>query len=137
MKQSSITETVLESPVLSDVIECAEDRLKKEPGCFTLPELGGFSYPTFFTARLNYFATGEGQTIGILMGYVHSEESIRSIIVEHFGSYYASGADIWPKLHLPTDAEALVPAAIRKVIAEPGLVIGNFRYSSIYHLNQS
>ena len=136
MKKSSSKET-LESHGLSDVIECAEDRLKKEPSRFTLPELGGFSCPTFFTARFNYLATGEGQTIGILMGYAHSEESIRSKIVEQFGSYYASGADIWPKLHLPTDAEALIPAAIRKVIAEPSLVIGDFRYSCTYHLNQS
>lgn len=137
MKKSSGKRMPIETYALSDIIEGAEDRRKRELGYYTLPEVDGFSYPTFFTASFDYFATGEGQTIGVVMGYAQSEEAIKSTIAEHFGSYFASGADIWPKLHLPPDLEALIPAAIRKVIAEPSLVLGNFRYSSTYHLNQS
>ncbi len=102
-----------------------------------LSEVDGFTYPTFYTASFDYFATGEGVTIGIVMGYAQSADEIRAMVNEHFGAYYGAGAEVWSKLHLPPGRSALIPEAIRVVVSDPEMVIGNFFYASRYHLNQS
>jgi len=137
MKKSSKTAKTIEVDNLADVIKAVENRRKADLGFVSLPEVEGFDYPTFFTASFDYFATGEGMTVGIVMGYAHSAEKLTTLVNEHFGEYYAAGAEVWSKLHLPSDVAGLVPDAIRKVIADPAQVIGNFLYSSTYHLNQS
>lgn len=100
-------------------------------------EIDGFGYPTFYTASFDYFATGEGMTIGIVMGYAQSADQIRAMVNEHFGAYYGAGAEVWPKLQIPPGRSALVPEAVLRVVSDPEMVIGNFFYTSKYHLNQS
>lgn len=128
---------VEEARQLSDIIDAASRQRREDAGCVSLAEAEGFDYPTFFTCTFYYFATGEGQSIGIVMGYAHSAAQLRSVVIDEFGSYYASGAELWPRLHLAADVRSLIPDAIRAVIADPTQVIGNFHYSSRFHLNQS
>ena len=137
MKKSLVKAATVESYPLSDIIESTERRRQEEFGFVSLIEAGGFDYPTFFTATFDYFATGEGLTIGIVMGHAHSAARLTELVTENFGTYYASGAELWPRLQLPPNATSLVPDAIRAVIADPTQVIGNFFYASTYHLNQS
>ena len=120
------------SPVVKTSVDHPESEVSVYPS-----EIDGFSYPTFYTASFDYFATGEGMTIGIVMGYAQSADQIRSMVNEHFGSYYGAGAEVWPKLHIPPGRSALVPEAVLKVVSEPERVFGNFFYASKYHLNQS
>ncbi len=137
MKKTSRPSEPVEVAALSDVIKAAEDRRKADLGYVELTEVDGFDFPTFFTAVFDYYATGEGMTIGIVMGYAPRAEDLRARVNEHFGAYYAAGAEIWPKLHAPPRFERLIPDAIRGVISDPAQVIGNFFYVSTYHLNQS
>lgn len=132
------TQTTAESRPLSDLVEATARRRRDELAFVSLAETGGFDYPTFFTCTFDYFATGEGQTIGIVMGYAHSQEHLSRMVTDQFGTYYASGAEVWPRLHLPpSSARSLIPEAIRAVISDPSQVVGNFYYASTYHLNQS
>lgn len=137
MKKSLDKTATVESYPLSDIIESTGRQRREEFGFVSLIEAGGFDYPTFFTATFDYFATGEGLTIGIVMGHAHSAARLTELVTENFGTYYASGAELWPRLQLPPNATSLVPDAIRAVIADPTQVIGNFFYASTYHLNQS
>lgn len=137
MTNTSDKAEIEEAHPLSDIIDAAARRQREDAGCVSLAEAEGFDYPTFFTCTFNYFATGEGQSIGVVMGYAHSAEQLRGVVTDEFGSYYASGAELWPRLHLASDVRSLIPDAIRKVIADPAQVIGNFHYSSRFHLNQS
>lgn len=137
MTKTPMNGPTLESHALSDIIDATARSRRQDLGCVSLAEAEGFDYPTFFTCTFDYFATGEGQSIGILMGYAHSADQVNSMVTDHFGGYYASGAEIWPRLHLPPSVQSLIPEAIRAVIAEPARVIGNLYYMSTYHLNQS
>ena len=102
-----------------------------------LAKVGAFTYPTFFTASFDYFATGEGMTIGIVMGTAQNAEAVKSLVHEHFGTYYGAGAEVWPRLHLPPGRAGLVPEAVQRMISDPTQVIGSFFYASRYHLNHS
>lgn len=137
MTKPPLNGPTLESHPLSDIIDATARSRRQDLGCVSLAEAEGFDYPTFFTCTFDHFATGEGQSIGILMGYAHSAEQLIGMVTDHFGSYYAGGAEIWPRLHLPPSVQSLIPEAIQAVIAEPARVIGNFYYVSTYHLNQS
>lgn len=137
MKSSLDKAVTVDSSPLSDIVEATARRRKEDLGFVSLTEAGGFDYPTFFTASFDYFATGEGHTVGIVMGYAPSAAQLNELVVEHFGSYYASGAEVWPQLQLPPDAGSLVPDAIRAVISDPSQVFGHFYFASTYHLNQS
>lgn len=102
-----------------------------------LEEVESFRFPTFFTAVVDYFAIGEGRTIALIMGYAHSAAELRTVVLDHFNPYFAPGAGIWPNLGVAPEHESLVPEAVRKIIADPTKVIGNFHYASLWHLNQS
>ncbi len=137
MNNSPDKSSTAESYPLSDIVEATERRRRADFGFVSLTEAGEFDYPTFFTAVFDYFATGEGQTIGIVMGYAPSAARLSELVIENFGTYYASGAELWAQLKLPPGAKSLVPDAIRAVIDDPTQVIGNFYFASTYHLNQS
>lgn len=137
MKNPSESQAVVDSYTLSDIVEATANRRRMESGFVSLSEAREFDYPTFFTSIFDYFATGEGSSIGIVMGYVQSPEQLNRMVLEHFGPYYASGAELWPRLHLPPTVKKLIPVAIRTVISDPTQVIGNFYYTSRFHLNQS
>ena len=137
MKESFDKSSIVESQPLSDIIEATSRRRQEDLGFVALTDAAGFDYPTFFTATFDYFATGEGHTIGIVMGYAQTATQLNELVIEHFGSYYASGAELWPQLQLPPNAKSLIPDAIQAVISDPTQVIGNFYYASTYHLNQS
>lgn len=129
--------TTEETYALSDIVEAASRQRREDLGFVTLNEAAGFDFPTFFTAAFDYFATGEGHTVGIVMGYAPSAAQLNELVLEHFGGYYASGAEVWPQLQLPPNAGSMVPDAIRAVISDPSQVIGHFYFASTYHLNQS
>ena len=115
----------------------SHQRRQQELGFFDLDDVESFAYPTFFTARFDHFATGEGRTIGIVLGYVRSATELKSMIEDYCHPYYAMGAEIWPQLQIPPGAAELVPDAIKAIIAEPSRVIGSFYFRSTYHLNRS
>ena len=58
------TQVADHSPVVKTSVDHPESGVSVYPS-----EIDGFSYPTFYTASFDYFATGEGMTIGIVMGY--------------------------------------------------------------------
>lgn len=136
MKKSSDPAEAIPVDVPSTVVKADTDHRGVDISVY-LSEVDGFNYPTFYTASFDYFATGEGMTIGIVMGYAQSADEIRRMVNEHFGAYYGAGAEVWSKLQIPPGRSALVPEAVLKVVSDPELVIGNFFYTSKYHLNQS
>lgn len=102
-----------------------------------LAEIDAFCFPTLFTAVFDYFATGEGMTVGIIMGYAQSAADLRKQVLDSFNPYYAQGADVWPNLRNPPGKQSLVPDAVRQFVADPTQVGGNFRYAGLFHLNRS
>lgn len=102
-----------------------------------LTEVDTFSYPTFFTATFDYFATGEGHTVGVVMAYARSAAELRAIVNRHFETYYAKGATIWPRLIAPPEARIFLPEAVIALADEPSQAIGDFFYASTYRRNLS
>ena len=133
---TSTTSTPASSGSLDQTTE-AMVRRKQALGFSELSEVDGFSYPTFFTASYFYAATGEGQTIGIVMGHMSSAAELRAMVSEGFGAYYVMGAEIWPRLQAPPERESLVPDAVQAIIDDPAQVFGNFYFTSSFHINQA
>jgi len=110
---------------------------KQKMGYAELTEVESFSFPTLFTAVFDYFATGEGQTIGILLGQAESAAELRVAVLETFNPYFGQGAQIWPELRVPLEKNSLVPDAVRTIVADPTQITGRFRYASLWHLNKA
>ncbi|TAM22854.1 MAG: hypothetical protein EPN60_16215 [Nevskiaceae bacterium] len=104
---------------------------------YELAEVDTFRFPTFFTAVFDYSATGEGRTVGLMMGYAHGATDLRAMVLDRFNPYFGQGAEIWPNLRVPPENESLVPDAVRKIIADPAQILGNFHFAGFWHLNQS
>lgn len=49
---------------------------------------------TLWTARSDYFATGEGRRIMALIGYAVDEKGCRELFAQRFHSYYAQHCEI-------------------------------------------
>ena len=137
MNKESRSDLSVDTHALSDIIDATARRRRGDLGCVSLAEAEGFDCPTFFTAAFNYFATGEGHTMGVVMGYAHSATQLNENVVEDFGAYHSAGAEIWPQLLIPPEGKSLIPDLIRTVISDPSQVVGNFHFFSTYHLNQS
>ncbi len=87
-----------------------------------------------YTVVCDYFATGEGRTIMVLVASGNSYGALTRF-ADIFGSYYAIGAEVHDgvKLDFP-GSEYVVPDPIRK---EKFWERGMFEYHSSFHLNLS
>lgn len=122
------------SPPANTPASCVDlDKLEQE--FIDLEEVERLSYPTYFTAMYEYFGTGEGTTIGIVLGRAYKASDLKRMVNEYFKPYFAAGAQIWPRLLVPTRCKALIPDAVTALIDNPSRAGASFLYSSTFHIN--
>lgn len=115
----------------------AAKSLPKLKTSWSIREIDGFSFPTFFTTVVTYAATGEGVLVNFLMGYAGNADDLRTQVSEHIPAYFAEGADVYPRLFVPKGLAIHVPHRIRQFVRAPDAVAGMFSYFSSYRLNRS
>lgn len=115
----------------------AAKSLPKLKTSWSIQEVDGFSFPTFFTTVVTYAATGEGILVNFLMGYARNADDLRMQVSERIPSYFAEGADVYPRLFVPKGLAIHVPRRIRQFVRAPDTVAGMFSYFSSYRLNRS
>lgn len=92
-------------------------------------------YPCFFTMSMKYGATGEGITLAILMAYANSGRDLREQVRLHIQDYFSSGGRFYSGLVVPDGFEDLLPKRVKKYVAAPETIQGNFEFFCRYHLN--
>lgn len=98
-------------------------------------EVESLRFPTWFTAVIDYFATGEGLSQWIVMGQARSADDLRCRVLKYAESYFAEGASIWPTLHVPAEVRDAVPVSVQAICSLPDEKIGTFEYAGRFHRN--
>lgn len=130
---------VLEQISAEEAARSAVER-KARLGILDENELRALRYPTFFTASMEYFATGEGLTMGVLMAKAASYEDLVKRVGKAFGSYYAQGAEVVEGLKAGATPSTMLPPAVVNIIERHSsgeLSTPAFEYEARFHLNRS
>lgn len=94
-------------------------------------------FPTRFTAAIDYFATGEGISVWIVMAFASSADDLRAAVLSHCDVYFADGARVWPRLVVPDVLQNFVPTAVAEVCQLPDGKVGRFEFAGRFHRNMS
>lgn len=86
-----------------------------------------------YTAKLDYFATGEGRTLMILVGNYSKQSEAYDAFSKHFDPYFAQGCDIVEGVDL-MGFEKLVPEFVQKELTEGKAY---YEYFTCFHYNLS
>lgn len=94
-----------------------------------------------FTAYADYFATGEGRSLMVLIskgyGSKSPEENVRDRFVELFGSYMAIGMEMKEGLYFDFDGSELLLCEKTRDFLRRSLDAGNLEYHAELHFNFS
>ena len=107
------------------------------PKPMALCDVYSFTYPTDFTVISTYGTTGEGHSAELLMAFAQDADALRRLVNDHIDSYFASRAEYFSGLVVPSDFEDLVPPRVKAVLDDPETIRGNFVYHFKYHINRS
>ncbi len=80
----------------------------------SLKEITRFQYPLRYSVVLDYYATGEGLTRGLLLGHADSPASIRRAVVRSWGSYLAKGVTVYTGWTVPPPYSFMLSAVSRR-----------------------
>jgi hypothetical protein len=86
-----------------------------------------------YTAKLDYFATGEGRTKMFLVGNFSDEKEVREKFALLFDDYYLIGAEITKGINFE-GFEDIIPEEIRNIIQNGHCM---FYYHTMFHYNFS
>jgi len=86
-----------------------------------------------YTAKCDYFATGEGRTRMFLVGGFSDEKEVREKFALLFDEYYLTGAEITEGINFE-GFEDIIPEEVRKIIQNGQC---RFDYHTSFHCNFS
>lgn len=97
---------------------------------------GSIEYPAAVYACFDYFATGEGRTIGLLVMTATSEQDLLFALRQDFGEYYSIGVKvgIWTGA-LPQGFESVDPRPALEALDELFVERPRHRYVAKFHYN--
>ena len=110
---------------------------KRRAGLVGYSELSQLMYPGFVTAFLDYFATGEGLTRGILIARAYSEAGFRLILKDAWDEYYLPCCEFRNGLDPLPSYRSLIPPKIKEILENKTDVPAGFSFKSVIHLNYS
>ena len=92
-------------------------------------------YPCVVMASLNYFATGEGHLLGLMIIAASSATDLQEEARRIWGEYHAQGVEIRPWSDLSDEGALLPTEPARNVLTRSIFRPSAFRYVSSLHVN--
>lgn len=74
------------------------------------------TFPSYVTASLEYYATGEGVTRGIYMLYAMSADELRESLIKLWGEYFVIGCEAANGLIVIPGYEETIPASVHRIL---------------------
>ena len=84
-----------------------------------------------YTAKLDYYATGEGRTLMILIGDYRNIDEVKEAFSRHFDPYFTMGAEIIEGIDI-SGFESIIPANIIEAFNEGKEY---YNYYTAFHMN--
>lgn len=104
-------------------------------GLVSVEEVDTLEYPCIASAFLDYYATGEGRTIGVIVMQADDGEAIRAAVRDEWDPYFEVDVRIRPWRGLPAGFDALDPGPALALLDEQFASRPSFRYSATLHFN--
>ena len=114
-----------------------DSKRKQRAGLVGYSELSQLKYPGYVTAFLDYFATGEGITRGILIAHAYSEAGFRLILKDAWDEYFFLSCEFRNGIDPLPSYRSLIPSKIKEIIKNKEAVPAGFSFKSVIHLNYS
>lgn len=97
------------------------------------------TFPSFVTAYLMYFATGEGVTRGIAMQYATSAVELRESLTRLWHEHFAVGCEATNGFTVLPGFEDLIPEHIKRILdgTNPQRRMPNLMFHTTVHENYS
>lgn len=84
----------------------------------------------------DYFATGEGRTIYVMVTYASDEQDAKKQFARRFGDHFAQGCEVWPGVNEKVVGYLFAPNVIANLIGLDGKA-GNLELYGSFHFNLS
>lgn len=95
----------------------------------------------YYTITLDYLATGEGLTRGLMIQFAKNEDEARKHFADVYGSYFAMGADVKKGIHINEGYDDLLTDMSKKFILKIKTKSEDrppmFSYQNMIHFNYS
>lgn len=117
------------------------ERRKVELKLVDFDEIDTLKFPGYAIAFLDYLATGEGCTRGVLIASATSADDFRKRLIAAWGSYFARGCEIRQGTEPIPGYETLIPkhaeSILRDIQSNQESGPGNFQFAATLHANYS
>lgn len=100
---------------------------------FPLADAEKLTYPCVASAFLDYFATGEGHTMGMLVMTANTVSDLRSAAINKWGEYFAQFVEVRSWQGVPKGYEWIYPGAVEKLLNHA--YRSSFEFTSTMHFN--
>lgn len=99
-----------------------------------LDQAARLPFPCMVCAHFDYFATGEGRTLGILIRRFEDHQQLREAAIDEWGEYFSHGVYVQAWSAPPPGFEGFIPPDVASMLADPGTVHA-VQYASKLHYN--
>ena len=107
----------------------------KKDALIPLENASELKYPCIASAFLDYYATGEGRTIGALVIRVYSADQLREFVIRTWGEYFAQGVVVREWQGIPDAFDPLSGATVDKFLAGQSRSSFALEFVSTLHFN--